>query len=134
MKKIILSVLIALVVVITSNICVANRFDNNPNYYYATTGGGSAIYINLKSIDVQEYNPPHYQIACTLTIINTRSDEYNEIYRVVRYNWYTKESFTLRRNGEWTKNNPNATSAERHDVIIAQALFRATYGMNFYGD
>ena len=132
MKKF-LSALVFAVCILSVNFCSANYYDNSPDYYRTTVGGGYAVYIFIKSVDVQKYNPPHYQIACNLIHVDNRSGKLaNKTYRVVRYNYYTKESFTLDRYGDWRKNDIYANSADRHDAIIANALFRVAYGMNFY--
>lgn len=56
---------IAFLTSVSVNICLAYVYDNDSNYVYIGTygSGGYSTYLYLPSVDVQEYNPPHYQIA-----------------------------------------------------------------------
>ena len=84
---------------------------------------------------MQEYNPPHYQIAATLVTVVEETDFYN-VYIVIKYNWYTKETFTLNKYGNFEKDDikgnepyvPNLRARSIRDVI-----FNAAYNMPFYG-
>ena len=62
MKKFLSSAILAFVVAFSANVSAANRYDNDPDYYYVMSVQGPKTYLYLPSIDVQEYNPPHYQI------------------------------------------------------------------------
>ncbi len=135
MKKIFTALTVALIVTFTANLCAANRYDNDPNYVFVTAAQGS-IYLSTRSIDVQEYNPPHYQIAGTFVWTNGEREDWFSV--AIRYNWYTKETFSRDKNGYWQKDeiaNPNdgGLGASGRERKFADALFRAAYGMDFYG-
>ena len=135
MKKFLASIMLALVVAFTANICAANRYDNDPNYVWVYTqgSGGYKTYLYLPSIDVQEYNPPHYQIAGNFVAIGGKKtiEETREIM-VLRFNWYTKETFWRDGNGYWCKEDVTGFFGSDWRRR-ADALFRAAYGIDFYG-
>ena len=74
MRKFLSAVLIALVVTFSTN-CSANRYDNDPNWYFFMSFHCWNCYLYLPSVDVQEYNPPHYQIAGRYANIGYRHNE-----------------------------------------------------------
>lgn len=130
MKKFLSTALIAFVITFSANICSAYDYDNDPHYVFVTNAQGS-IYFDLRTVNVQEYNPPHYQIAGWFVWTNGNSERHYEL--VKKYNWYTKETYS-RDEGYWRKDrteyNDNASMRSRKH---ADALFRAAYGMDFYG-
>ena len=140
MKKFLSAALIALVVTFAANVCAAYDYDNDSDYVFVTTGQQGSYYLSLKSIDVQEYNPPHYQIAGTFVHVYGLGDGRKERWFSVikRYNWYTKETFGRDENGYWRKEeignrNDNGLGAGARERKMADALFRAAYGIDFYG-
>ena len=133
MKKF-LSVLVFAIFILSMNFCSANYYDDSPDYVYITTGQQGDYYFYLPSLSVQEYNPPHYQIAGHFIHYGGYDGKtLTNIYITVRYNWHTKETFRLN-NGYWkkshTKSSDNAAHRERK---FEDVLFSAAYGMNFYG-
>ena len=88
---------IAFLISVSVNICSAYVYDNDSNYVYIGTygSGGYSTYLYLPSVDVQEYNPPHYQIAGNfITIGGKETISEDWLIHVVRYNWYTKETYS----------------------------------------
>ena len=137
MKKFLSAALIVFVFTLSANICAANYYDDDPNYFYVITAHQGSYYLNLRSIDVQEYNPPHYQIAGTFVHVSGMYNNLGEatmLYVTERFNWYTKESYNRDKNGNWRKTviEPDCT-ATKVNRKFADALFRAAYGMDFYG-
>ena len=132
MKKI--CVVFAFAICILSvNFCSATYYDNDSNYIFfgAWGSGGYWHYWYRPSIEIQEYNPPHYQIAATEVVIGGKkiiSETREKIS--IRYNWYTKETFHLE-NGYWLKDNIEDLEGEYYKNR-ANALFSVAYGMNFY--
>ena len=142
-----------------STTCSANPYDNDSNYIFigrnASCDSGK-IYLNLKSVKVQEYNPPHYQIAGEFIEVlssyvipgddTTIHYSTRPFYIVIKYNWDTKESFSktisymnergnivYKENAEFIKDyydNPNYAKSVRQR---ADSLFKAAYNMDFYG-
>lgn len=133
MKKF-LSVIVFLIMIITSaNLCSAyesNEYDNSPYYVFVTTSQGH-IYLDLRTVNVHDYNPPHYQIAGEFIWINGDKERRFEV--VIKYNLDTKEIYN-REDGYWTKSDVNGDSnVQKSNRKFADALFRAAYGMDFYG-
>ena len=142
MKKI-FSALVFVICAGILNFCSADLkdyYDNDSNYKCVGGRMGYYIYVYLPSVHVQEYNPPHYQIGFNMISIvadvykngTTESTKwhYNE---VKRYNWYTKESFHLE-NGYWQKDDTAGNITRNYEArYFADVVFRAAYGMDFYG-
>lgn len=143
MKKF-LSALVFVIVCGIFNLCSADvedvfrYYDNHPDYYFVCRIQGPKTYLYLPSIDVQEYNPPHYQIKgkfLTVGSVESRFDtSLSTWYATIRYNWYTKEAFSYE-NGNWRKmaQGKQGSTPVAADKMLANALFRAAYGMDFYG-
>jgi len=133
MKKI-LSALVLVIFAGIFNFCSANRYDDSPDYIFVTAGNMGYCYLYLPSVDVQEYNPPHYKIAGHFIHYGGLDGKtLTNIYKTIRYNWYTKETFQLE-NGSWKKSDVNGEiQPVRQNRKFADALFRAAYGMDFYG-
>ena len=116
---------------------VAESYENNPDYYFVNRIQGPYTYLYLPSIDVQLYNPPHYQIKGKFLTIGSPESRYDTSvsvwYATIRYNWYTKEAFEFS-NGKWRKmaQGPQSSTPVALDKKIANALFIAAYGMKFY--
>ena len=133
MKKI-LSALICVICLAVFNFCLANRYDDNPDYIRVRYAPNSFAYIDLKSVDVQEYNPPYYQIAVNYIVVVERDNSSSRYDIVKRYNWDTKETFHRDEYGNWKKDEIKDNSARSaRSRSFCDALFRAAYGMDFYG-
>ena len=104
--------------------------DNDPDYIYVATGHW-IVYLYLPSVEVQEYNPPHYQIAGLFVGTDGINRQLKGIH-TIKFNWRTKETFYLK-NGYWYKEEVyNDTRQVYYEKKRANALFRVAYGMNFY--
>lgn len=134
MKKFVAVMIFAFVAAFSVNFCSANYYDDSPDYVYITTHQGT-YYLYLPSVDVQEYNPPHYQIAGDIVHVSGFNGKESWWNIVIRYNWYTKETFRLNDSNSWVKEDITGDNfaASRRKRNIADALFRAAYNMDFYG-
>lgn len=136
MKKILSAVLFA-ICILSVNFCFANPYDDNPNYIRVRYALNSFAYINLNSVKVQEYNPPHYQISAHyVVVVEGRGGENNiQEYDITkRYNWDTKETFHLNEAGNWQKDDIKGNLASNaRSRAFCDAIFRAAYNINFYG-
>ena len=136
MKKF-LSVIAFAICIMSVNFCFANPYDDNSNYIRVRYAPNSFAYINLNSVKVQEYNPPHYQIAAHyVVVVEGRGGESNvQEYDITkRYNWDTKETFHLNENGNWQKDDIKGNLAPHaRSRAFCDAIFRAAYNMDFYG-
>ena len=130
MKKFLSFIMFFVMMITLTNICSAHECENSPYYIYVTNSQGK-IYLYLRTVNVHEYNPPHYQIAGDFIWVN--GDKERRFKVVVKYNWDKKETYH-RNEGYWTK---DATEYENYgskrNRQMADALFRAAYGMDFYG-
>ena len=134
MKKFLSAVVFA-ICILSVSFCSADTYKNNPNYVYVTMNHGENYYLYLPSLNVQEYNPPHYKIKVKFVCVGDEYRNYSarEVYVVRRYNWYTKESFWLTKEGNWQKDDVHSEASNSYYAKkIANAIFRAAYGMNFY--
>ncbi len=136
MKKFTALIAGLLLIVASVGVCSANYYDDSPDYFYIGIygSGGYKNYLYLPSVEVQEYKPPHYQIAGDIVMIGGKKIISEiRLHRIIRYNWYTKESYSYYENRKpwerWKKDDVQ----ERQYRNIADALFRAAYGIDFYG-
>ena len=133
-----LSALVFGICFLSVNFCSAgihDYYENHPDYRLFYSHQGYYSYLYVPSIDVQEYNPPHYQIGYKLINITEipGTNEKKWRYDSKRYNWYTKETFHLE-NGYWVKDDVTSqTGMAERARYAADVVFRAAYGMNFYG-
>ena len=137
MRKILFMAVFA-IVAITFNICSANAYDDNPDYAYVITANQGTWYLNLKTIDVVRYRPPQYQIAGSFIHVSPQADGIEKVsnrYVLLMFDWDTKETFHKDTYGNWEKSNVEGdTTNARVNRKFADALFRAAYNMDFYGD
>lgn len=127
---------IALLISVSVNICSAYVYDNDSNYVYIGTygSGGYSTYLYLPSVVVREYNPPHYQIAGNFVVIGGKKTiSENWGIEIVRYNWYTKETYSKNHQGILAKEKIADSGDSSYYRRRADALFRAAYGVDFYG-
>ena len=133
MKKFLLALVFA-ICILSVNFCSADPYENDPNYVFVAAGQMGYYYFYLPSVNVQEYNPPHYQITGHFIHYGGFDGKTTtHLYPIIKYNWYTKKTFHLE-DGYWRKSTvDNESMAARHNRAFADALFRAAYGMDFYG-
>ena len=136
MKNFLSAVIIVLVVAFLANCSAEYRdcYKNDSNYTLVRSGHGAHEYLYLPSVEVQEYNPPHYQIAGIVVIMYDRDQKDDISHELVRYNWYTKETFHQDEEGNWQKDKIENHVEWYARKSVVNALFKAVYGMNFYSD
>lgn len=138
MKKI-FSALVLLTLCGIFNFCSAYDYDNDPNYYLvldARRGYSVKTYLNLNSVKVQEYNPPHYQIAGDFINVDSHGNK-KDIHIIIRYNYNTKITFIRNDDyGAWEKftdgTNKEGQVISSESRAFANSLFIAAYGIKFY--
>jgi len=134
-NKLIIQTLTIILVLAISNICFAdgNPYEYNYKYERVSVHAGVSTYLEKESVDVYEYNPPLYVIAGNFVrFLNSREGQIlNPVFIVIQYDYNTKETYS-RRNGIWEKMVVNSSSVGLENKAIANALFRAAYGMEFY--
>ena len=136
MKKFVVMMIFAFVAAFSVSICSAYVYDSDPDYVYLGTygSGGYSTYFYVPSVNVQEYNPPHYQIAGDFVTIGGKkiiSESWQNA--AIRFNWYTKETYHINGYGNWEKEDINMMVDGKFFRKRADALFRAAYNMDFYG-
>ena len=141
MKKI-LSVFVFFIFISNYNFCTADPYKDDNNYKFVATGSSGIFYLNLKSIDIQEYNPPYYKIAGDFIHVyfSSNGEKISVQHVVKRYDWGKKISYHLNEYGTWIadKVNDKLNPEDDSDSVkrarkFADALFLAAYGINFYG-
>ena len=135
MKNFLFAVIIALVVALSAN-CSAYDYDHDPNYVFIVSGDVAFTYFYTPSVEVQEYNPPHYQIAGQFVRVGLLDERVEHFKVTMRYNWHTKEVFTRTIEGRWEKAHVSDEADSvlaRGNARTANAMFKAAYGINFYG-
>ena len=136
MKKIIFTLCLGIMLIF--NICEANSYEGNENYVEVTNANQGTYYLNLKTINVIKYKPPQYQIAGSfvhVTLDSEGQEKVRNIYVNLLYDWETKEIFRKDTYGNWEISDTDESSVKgKVNRKIAEALFRAAYKMEFYGD
>ena len=116
--------------------CLAQKdpYKHDYNYEYVYTHSGVSSYLDKRTVNVYEYNPPLYVIAGSFARFynNQEGKILDPVFVEIQFNYKKRETFT-RRNGVWEKDvtTPN-TSVGESNRAFANALFRAAYGMDFY--
>ena len=134
--KQILAVICLILTLSMISFCSAETIHNNPNYEYVFTHRGATSYLDLRTVNVHEYNPPYYQIEGTFVHVTNKGPGQKDVVWstscVKRYNYDCKETYSMQ-NGVWQKDNvSNDSYVALSHKAFANALFRAAYGMNFY--
>ncbi|MBR1647323.1 MAG: hypothetical protein IJ685_11185 [Selenomonadaceae bacterium] len=122
-------------IVVPSQAEAYDPYENDANFAYVYSGHGGTMYLDLNSVNVQAYDPPHYQIAGTFVFQPATSNNAstNESYVEMRFNYSTKEHFERSNGGQWQSKDVRGDSAiSSRNRAMANALFRAAYRMNFY--
>ena len=92
--------------------------------------------MDLSSINVHEYDPPHYEIAGIFVgVPDSFYSKYSERYgtSVIRYSYNEKKAYSQSINGQWNEiETDRKTQISMRGMAIADALFYAAYGMNFF--
>ena len=156
MKNFLSAAIIALIVAFSAN-CSAEYasdiYDDDPSYIYVSNNRkGTTVYLDSRTVEVQEYNPPHYQISGKFIFAEASirySDEvgyypnFSSSVIPIRYNWHTKEIFMQNEYGHWNLVDMNKTERKifhaflfytGHMKDFANALFKVAYGMDFYSN
>ncbi len=104
-----------------------NQYEDDINYQQVDGGRGGAMYLNLRSVNVQEHNPPHFQIAGDFVFVGGHVSNWGIIRRyhiIVRYNYNTREAYFVVGNSE--------INNSRCGTAMKNSLFRIAYGRNFF--
>lgn len=146
MKKL-LGVFILIMVMTIPAISSASLFNdlrNDPNYIYlGHIGTGTGLFLDKTSINVHEYNPPYYTIACVnlwWAYPDPRKDELLKT-RVHRYRYdYAKkeiyfEKHDINNNPYWDELNPKEflkMESSQAFLVEPELVFYLAYNISFY--
>ena len=113
-----------------------SKYKNSANYeYIRSTLDKCDMYFSKKSVQVDEYNPPYYQITGTFIWVKRELDEITgtEEY-TVKYDFDRKEA-AMYINGTWRQIDITSypdSMATRTNKAIVNSMFRAAYGITFW--
>lgn len=130
-----LMILVAVIAIMgVGSVCLANEYDDNPDYQFLYTAYQGKNYLQLSSVLVNEYNPPKYQLTGTTVHVSGDNGSVTQGQVVFRYNYDQQKAYSYDRyRHQWLEVNrgKNDMVSER-GVILVNALFHAAYGMEFY--
>lgn len=120
MRKIFLSVLICAAVILSSGIANANPAED-PNFVYVWHN----MYLDLRTVVVQENASPYCVIS---GVVENRGV-------TLKFDELAQLTFYRDKSGQWKCDNVFGTDlSSTLNRNIADALFKAAFGRNFYGD
>lgn len=130
-----LMILVAMIAILgVASVCLANEYDDNSDYQFLYTAYQGKNYLQLSSVLVNEYNPPKYQLTGTTVHVSGDNGSVTQGLVMFRYNYDQQKAYSYNRyTQQWleVKRGKNDMVNER-GVILANALFHAAYGMEFY--
>lgn len=115
-------------------------YDENPDYFYVTSGGAGVSYLYLPSVRIQKNNPPYCQIFGIFVHVygdKNGNVKQSKITSVIRYDCDKKVTYKRNKDGNWESNIANDpvykdATVGKSSREYANALFRAIYGIDFY--
>ena len=120
MRKTFWSVLICAAVILSSGIANANPAED-PNFVYVWHN----MYLDLRTVNVDENSPPYFVIS---GVIGNRGV-------TLKFDELAQLTFYRDKSGQWKCDNVFGTySVPTESRKYADALFKAAFGRNFYGD
>lgn len=117
--------------------CIAAAADDpyarDQNYLYLYTAYEGENYIDRSSVTVDEYRPPFYKLEGD--VVHVPHDETADISRqhvTFKYN-YRQQIASYYDDGLWTDVDAlSRTSTDKRKRTLANLLFYAEYGIDFY--
>ena len=126
---------------------------NPSNYiFFGGVGTGVSVYIDRRSLDVQQYSPPNYIISFKKIFYSVQPDLEKKLgnYKITtsyaidryKYNFNERKMYVeyLYRNGkldthwEYIEPTKSGTSGQRSIVSGGEIIFYLAYNMSFYNE
>lgn len=114
---------------------------SNPDRYLQSNGvgTGAVLYIDKHSINVEQYEPPHYTISYKIHIVSYPPyggwDAHQPRHEKIYYNWDERRAFIYTINPE-TKQMVWEEIARNDNwwryIMVANQVFRLAYNMDFF--
>lgn len=144
MKKFVLLTILGLILFL-NDICFAyydpnyDPYEEDTNYRLVFAIDDARLYyLDLRTVDVLEYNPPHYKIAGDFVDIFRKGANYvnhdeSRNHVTIIYNYLTKETYSKDRYHGWKKDDVHGDNIiPSMNRAFANALFIVAYNMKFY--
>jgi len=142
MRKIVLT-MVAFFLLMCQSAFAANPYPptlDNGNLVFVDGQMGYGFYAVRSSVNVQNYNPPQYQIAINTISVNVDNGERGKVRtHYFKYNWDSKTVYYYSEQKDaWIMWDVNRSygHAEGAPMIpnLAEVAFVSAYNMRFYGD
>ena len=129
MGKIFLSVLFSVMILFET--AGANPYENDQNYVYVWRYN----YLDLRTVTVQENSPPYYIIKGDFIYFDTKNSTSTAPRTVtIKFDELAQLTF-LNKDGVWKSINVFGTdSSATSNRKVADVLFKAAFGREFYGE
>lgn len=131
MMKMFLSVFVW--VMLLASVVSANPYANDKNFAYVYYNS----YLDLRTVSVQKNSPPYFIVEGDIVHVDTKSNTaslYADI--TIKFDLLAHRTFHHNnKTGNWKLGNTFGTSSEEtSNRKIADALFKAAFGREFYGE
>lgn len=131
MMKMFLSVFIW--VMLSASAVSANPYAGDKNFVYVYYNS----YLDLRTVSVQKNSPPYFIVKGDIVHVDTKSNTaslYADI--IIKFDLLAHSTFHCNnKTGNWKLGNTFGTSSEEtSNRKIADALFKAAFGQEFYGE
>ena len=135
MKKLSICLFMAIILSVSIAFASPQHLNGDSNYIKCDTKQAYTYYVDAKTLNVEEYAPPKYQLAIDIVMVENaekgNTQIANRLTRRYRYNWTTKQMFMLSSKG-WVYLNPHGSRANGADKIEAgEIAFQLAYNMRF---
>lgn len=124
----------AFLLLTASTICSAEDiYMDNPNYLYLYKESGEENYLDRHSVSVDQHTPPVYRLEGDVLHLPKDEDaKVTKTHVVFKYD-YKEQTASYYIDGIWIEVNIfGHSSADKHNIILANTLFYAAYGIDFY--
>lgn len=114
------------------NYVSANPYDGDRNFIYVYDD----TYLDLRTINVQRNSPPYFIVKGAFVHFNSKSGMSSVPRNVtMKFDLLGQNTFYLNKTGYWELNHVYGNSASNTmNKKISDALFKAAFGRDFYGE
>jgi len=120
-------------VMLLASVVSANPYESDKNFVYVYYDS----YLDLRTVSVQKNSPPYFIVKGDIVHVDTKSNTAS-LYADITIKFDLLAHRTFHRNnktGNWKLGNTFGTSSEEtSNRKIADALFKAAFGQEFYGE
>lgn len=139
MKRLVIFMIFVLCVMPTGSVAMASYpqyLGGDENYILCDGHMGVGFYVDKSSLNVEEYNPPHYIIAIDVVSVQDADRGNTEIHKTTTrhyyYNWDERAIYLQTKDGEWKYLDPQGSRASGASRVKAGKIaFELAYGVEF---